>query len=134
MTPRALFLALALTSASALTADAPAKGRTARRRALPPGYTSSFAITPRVVGDRDLPPPTSPPVLPTTGALQSGTYRNMFVEYGYEAADVAARVETVFQQLFFGAATDEAIFYDAGNGTAYVCLGASPPCLRRLAS
>ena len=38
----------------------------------------------------------APPVVPRIGAVASGLYRNVFVEAGYAAADVDARVNGQF--------------------------------------
>ena len=58
------------------------------------------------------------------GAAVTGRYRNLFVEAGVPAKDVAKKLEAAFQQLFHGDPNTEAIYYAAGrNGNgelAYV--------------
>jgi len=53
----------------------------------------------------------SPPI----GAVATGQYPNLFAEAGYAPADIAAKVEAAYQQLFFGAADDQAVHYPAGS-------------------
>lgn len=40
---------------------------------------------------------------PSVGAVQSGSYRNMFLEAGYTQAAIDAKIEAAWQQLYFGA-------------------------------
>ncbi|UJF34972.1 glycosyl hydrolase family 8 [Paenibacillus hexagrammi] len=54
----------------------------------------------------------------TQGAVETGVYRNLFVEYGYSEEEVKQRVEDAFQQIFYGD-EDTKIFYDAGDAGAY---------------
>jgi len=60
----------------------------------------------------------------STGAFASGRYRNLFVEAGHTPAEVAARIEAAFQQLFHGDSATQTVYYAAGanaNGPlAYV--------------
>ena len=58
---------------------------------LPEGYTTSF----RSVLNLPMSVPTSPPKLPAKGAVSTGVYRNMFVEFGLSKASVQARVNQV---------------------------------------
>lgn len=46
------------------------------------------------------------------GAYHTGTYRNVFAEYGYSEADIQNKVEQTFQELFFGD-EDTRIYYDS---------------------
>jgi endo-1,4-beta-D-glucanase Y len=69
----------------------------------------------------DIPPLPSAPVLPDEGAYDSGEYRNMFVEFGYSAAEVTARLNAVYDQLFHSKdLEDEAIFIPVGDDMAYI--------------
>ena len=43
------------------------------------------------------------PIPPSVGAVQSGTYRNMFLEAGYTQAAIDAKIDAAWQQLYFGA-------------------------------
>ncbi len=75
-----------------------------------------------------IPPPLTPPVPPSVGAVASGIYRNLFVEAGHSAQAVNDKVQAAWQHLFYGdAATqrvfiqgsvaDEAYIWDVGNNT-----------------
>merc|ERR1719201_2640223 len=84
---------------------------------LPEGYTTTF----RSVLNLPMSVPTSPPKLPAKGAVSTGVYRNMFVEFGLSKASVQARVNQIFQQLFFGDPQNEAVHYESEDGTgAYI--------------
>jgi len=65
-----------------------------------------------------IPPPPPPPVLPVTGAYYSGAYRNLFVEAGYSQANITAKVNAAYNQLFHSsnkALEGEAIFIEMPN-------------------
>jgi oligosaccharide reducing-end xylanase len=49
------------------------------------------------------------------GAFKTGEYRNLFVEDGHSAAEVKARIDATYQQLFHGDPQNEAIAFAAGN-------------------
>jgi oligosaccharide reducing-end xylanase len=49
------------------------------------------------------------------GAVQTGHYRNLFVENGVSKKDVTKKLEAAFQQLFHGDPQTEAIYYAAGR-------------------
>jgi oligosaccharide reducing-end xylanase len=49
------------------------------------------------------------------GAVQTGHYRNLFVENGVSKKEVAKKLEAAFQQLFHGDPQTEAIYYAAGG-------------------
>lgn len=69
----------------------------------------------------DIPPPPPPPVLPGEGAYDSGIYRNLFVELGYSQAEVDARVQAVYEQLFHSSdLNNEALFIPVGTDMAYI--------------
>lgn len=69
----------------------------------------------------DIPPPPAAPVLPSAGAYETGQYRNMFAELGYTQAEVDARVQAVYDQLFHSSDTaDKALFIPSGNDMAYI--------------
>jgi hypothetical protein len=54
-----------------------------------------------------------PPVVPSTGAVASGIYRNVFVEAGYAEADVTHRLAAIVNQLFAGNPENETLLYPA---------------------
>ncbi|WP_347332475.1 glycosyl hydrolase family 8 [Marinimicrobium locisalis] len=69
----------------------------------------------------DIPPPPPPPVLPDQGAYESGVYRNLFEEMGISQAEVDARVQEVYDQLFHSPDQEnEAIFIPVGDDMAYI--------------
>ena len=57
-------------------------------------------------------PAAAPPV--EAGAVATGTYPNLFAEAGYAPAEIRARVESAFAQLFHGDPAEEAIHYEEG--------------------
>lgn len=56
----------------------------------------------------------TPPVA-SAGAVATGHYPNLFAEAGYAQADIDARLEAAYGQLFHGDPDQEAIYYDAGS-------------------
>ncbi len=52
---------------------------------------------------------------PARGAAVTGVYRNLFVEAGHSPAEVSARIENVFQQLFHGDSATQTVYYRAGR-------------------
>ncbi|UPW19697.1 glycosyl hydrolase family 8 [Agarivorans sp. TSD2052] len=69
----------------------------------------------------DVAPPPPPPVLPSAGAYETGVYRNMFAELGYSQAEVDAKVQAVYDQLFHSSDTaNKALFIPVGNDMAYI--------------
>jgi len=59
-------------------------------------------------------------VWPEKGAWYTGVYRNLFVEIGKTPAEVDAKVDAAFEQLFFGDASTEAIYRTVGTDEAYI--------------
>jgi oligosaccharide reducing-end xylanase len=49
------------------------------------------------------------------GVLQSGRYRNVFVELGHPEAEVEAKIEAGYRQLFHGSPDSEAVLFEAGQ-------------------
>lgn len=69
----------------------------------------------------EVPPLPAAPVLPSQGVYHSGEYRNMFVEAGYSAAEVQAKVEAAYDQLFHSSdQQNQAIFIPVGDDMAYI--------------
>ena len=77
----------------ALLMAGPALSLQLPRTILPEGYTKAFQSVSATLIHAQA--PTSPPKLPAEGAVQTGVYRNMFVEYGLAEAAVQARVDQV---------------------------------------
>lgn len=49
----------------------------------------------------------------------SKTYRNLFVEYGYDKQAISNRLETIFETIFNGSEEDR-LYFEGPNQTAYV--------------
>ena len=52
-------------------------------------------------------------------AFESGIYRNVFAEAGYETAEIEKRKEEIFQLLFYGN-EDERIYHPTENDMGYM--------------
>ena len=63
------------------------------------------------------PTPLSPPAI---GAYYSGVYRNLFKEAGKTDAEITAKVEATFQQLFYGDNTNERVYFPVGTDMGYI--------------
>ncbi len=53
----------------------------------------------------------------TKGAFETGRYRNVFVEMGYEPAAVEAKLKEVFNDVFRG---PDKVYFEVGDSMAYV--------------
>ena len=53
----------------------------------------------------------------TEGAFQTQKYRNLFVEMGYKPAEVEAKLQEVFNGLFFG---PDKVYFEVDDSLAYV--------------
>ena len=51
------------------------------------------------------------------GAYVTGKYRNLFAEAGHSQAEIRAKVDGAFQQLFHGDPATQAIYYEAGSNS-----------------
>ncbi len=60
------------------------------------------------------------PVPPTTGAFYSGEYRNMLKEWGLGDEEIQARIDEVWNQLFYGDDDTERVYYPVGDDMAYI--------------
>lgn len=62
-----------------------------------------------------------PPVTPHPGAFESQQYRNLFAEYlGKSDAEVQARIDAAWDQLFYGNDDSERVYYPVGEDMAYI--------------
>ncbi|WP_281614804.1 glycosyl hydrolase family 8 [Flammeovirga sp. SubArs3] len=68
----------------------------------------------------DIPPPPAPPTLPSEGAFYTGNYRNMFKEAGYTQQQIDDKINSVYQQLFYGDDATERVYYPKGSDEAYI--------------
>ena len=49
------------------------------------------------------------------GEVQSGQYRNLFAEAGHSQAEINAKVNSAYQQLFHGDPSSQSVYYPAGR-------------------
>ena len=52
---------------------------------------------------------------PAAGAYATGRYRNLFVEAGHSQAEVTAKINAAFQQLFHGDPNTQTVYYETGR-------------------
>jgi len=52
-----------------------------------------------------------------SGAYATGTYRNLFAESGHTPAEVSAKIDTAFQQLFHGNPETQSVFFPVGKNS-----------------
>ncbi len=50
-----------------------------------------------------------------SGSFATGTYRNLFAEAGHTQEQIAARIDTAFQQLFHGDPNTQTVYYPTGT-------------------
>jgi endo-1,4-beta-D-glucanase Y len=74
-------------------------------------FTIKDSFTPPVI-----PPAPSPP---STGAVASGNYRNLFSELGKSSTEITAKVNTTWNRLF-GSDTDYKVYYEVAGDMAYI--------------
>ncbi len=88
-------------------------------------------VTPTTVMEENTPTPTAPPaptftptLSPTpasTRSYETGVYRNLFAEYlGKSEAEVQAKLDAAWQQLFYGDDTTQRVYYPVGEDMAYI--------------
>jgi len=61
-----------------------------------------------------------PPVLPAQGAYYTGVYRNMLKEAGYTDAQIGQRLDYLWNRMFYGDPSTEAVYYPVGTDEAYI--------------
>ena len=70
------------------------------------------------------PPPPAAPTPPSTGAVSSKTYRNMFKEWGKTDSEVTTKVNTAWNKLFVNGVESgdnaERIYVETGSDMAYI--------------
>jgi len=49
------------------------------------------------------------------GAFATGKYRNLFAELGYSQAEIRNKIDTAFNQLFYGNPDTQRVYYEAGT-------------------
>lgn len=76
--------------------------------------------SPVVPEPTEMPTPV-PAKMPMVGAYESGEYRNLFAEYlGKSDTEVQAKIDSAFQQLFYGNDQNERVYYPVGSDMAYM--------------
>jgi len=78
-------------------------------------YFDDFTIT--EYDPNNTTPFTAPP---TTGAYYTDVYRNIFTEIGKDPAAVTNKLNSAFDQLFYGDNTTERVYYPVGTDMAYI--------------
>ena len=61
-----------------------------------------------------------PPQPPSVGAFESGQYRNLFAEWGRSEADIQAKIDAAWEQLFYGNDNSQRVYYPVGDDMAYM--------------
>jgi len=63
----------------------------------------------------------SSPTPSESGSFHSGVYRNLFKEYlGKSEAEIQARIDAAWEQLFYGEDDSERVYYPVGEDMAYI--------------
>jgi len=65
-----------------------------------------------------IPPPRPAPTLPTQGAALTGSYRNLFAEWGRSSSEIQAKLNTAYNGLFGGGANT--VYYTTGSNMAFI--------------
>lgn len=79
-----------------------------------PAKVSTSTPTPVVISPTSNPPSEA-------GSFHSGEYRNLFKEYlGKSDAEVQAKIDASWEQLFYGDDTSERVYYPVGEDMAYI--------------
>jgi oligosaccharide reducing-end xylanase len=60
------------------------------------------------------------PQPPEEGAFFTGEYRNILAEWGLTEDEIQERIDSTFEQLFYGNDSNERIYYPVGNDMAYI--------------
>lgn len=63
--------------------------------------------------------PSDEPSPTPAGAVYSGNYRNLFKENGHSDAEINQKLDSAWQQLFYGS-DEEKIYYTVGSDMAYI--------------
>ena len=53
------------------------------------------------------------------GAFETGTYRNVFAEYGYSEEEIEKRVQETFETIFHGS-EEERFYHEAGEDMGFM--------------
>jgi oligosaccharide reducing-end xylanase len=60
------------------------------------------------------------PQPPTTGAFESGQYRNVFAEWGKSETEIREKIDAAWEQLFYGDDASQRVYYPVGDDMAYM--------------
>lgn len=66
---------------------------------------------------QDAPPAPEPP---SVGAFENGQYRNIFAEWGRSEAEIRAKIDAAWEQLFYGSDDSQRVYYPVGEDMAYM--------------
>lgn len=58
--------------------------------------------------------------VPEEGAFFTGEYRNMLAEWGLSEEEIQERIDTTFEQLFYGDDETQRVYYPIGDDLAYI--------------
>ena len=78
-------------------------------------FTAGLALALSLTACRNANPTAAKADANGSGAFATGHYRNLFVEDGHSQAEVDAKINASFQQLFHGDPDTEAIYFPAGT-------------------
>lgn len=85
-----------------------------------PALLLSSCVSPQTMATPTT-PATPTPALPVAGAFATGQYRNLFGEMlGKSDAEVQAKIDAAWQQLFYGDDFTQRVYYPVGDDMAYV--------------
>jgi oligosaccharide reducing-end xylanase len=63
----------------------------------------------------------SPTAVPVKGAFETGIYPNLFKDYlGKSDTEIQAKIDSAFNQLFYGDDSTERVYYPVGSDMAYI--------------
>lgn len=57
---------------------------------------------------------------PQSGAFYTGEYPNLLAEWGLEESEIQARIDTVWDQLFYGNDNTQRVYYPVDDDMAYI--------------
>ncbi len=67
------------------------------------------------------PTESQPTPVPVKGAFETGVYPNLFTDYlGKSDAEIQARIDATWNQLFYGDDASERVYYPVGSDMAYI--------------
>ncbi len=88
----------------------------------PPAATATVPLQPTDVPASPTPMPTATlPVIPSVNSFETGAYPDLFAaSLGKTEAEVQAKIEAAWQQLFYGSDSTQRVYYPVGEDMAYI--------------